>query len=177
VSDPSLKNVELLIADAEDAGADGIFATPPYYYTTSAAGVREHFEAISNFTDLPLMIYKIPEWTHTPVPPEVVHVLAEKRVVVGMKYTEYNLLNLIRYIKAASGKISVFTGSDAMVSVNLEFGGCGGIIGSANVAPKLAARIFDLTNREIWRGQEKRSWTSCRSSRRRRHGGHFRIRQ
>ena len=40
-------------------------------------------------------------------------------------------------------KIAIFTGSDAMAYTNLEFGGCGAIIGVANIAPKIAATIFD----------------------------------
>jgi 4-hydroxy-tetrahydrodipicolinate synthase len=60
-----------------------------------------------------------------------------------MKYTEYNLLNLLRFITDVGDKIAIFTGSDALAYTNLEFGGSGAIIGVANVAPKMAARIFD----------------------------------
>src|SRR5437667_11929592 len=60
-----------------------------------------------------------------------------------MKYTEYNLLNLLRIIKAAGDRISILTGSDAMAFTSLEFGGNGGVIGVANVAPRLASSLFD----------------------------------
>src|SRR5437879_11507458 len=60
-----------------------------------------------------------------------------------MKYTGYNFLNLIRFLKASRDKISIFAGSDAKAYSNLEFGGAGAIIGSANVAPKVASKIFD----------------------------------
>ena len=89
------------------------------------------------------MIYNIPEWTHSLVTPETVQRLADQKLVVGMKYTEYNFLNLIRFLEASRTKIAIFAGSDAMAYSNLEFGGAGAIIGSANVAPKLASKIFD----------------------------------
>jgi 4-hydroxy-tetrahydrodipicolinate synthase len=143
VSDPSLENVLAFAKDAEDAGADAIVATPPYYYTTGEDGLFNHFETISRKNGLPLIVYNIPEWTHLFVPPTVIQRLAEKQLIVGMKYTEYNLLNLLRFLKIAGKQISIFTGSDAMTFTNLEFGGSGAVIGVANVAPKLASRVFD----------------------------------
>jgi 4-hydroxy-tetrahydrodipicolinate synthase len=143
VSDPSLSNVIRYAKDAKEAGADAIVATPPYYFTTGEEGLYEHFETIASQGELPLFVYNIPEWTHLFVPPAVVERLADKRLIVGMKYTEYNLLNLLRFIKVARERISILTGSDAMAFTNLEFGGSGGVIGVANVAPRLASSIFD----------------------------------
>jgi 4-hydroxy-tetrahydrodipicolinate synthase len=143
VSDPSIENVLQLSSDAKEAGADGVIATPPYYFTTTDEGHYQHFKTISEAIDLPLLIYNIPEWTHSFVTPETVQRLADEKLVVGMKYTEYNLLNLVRFLRASRKKIAIFAGSDAMAYSNLEFGGSGAIIGSANVAPKLASEIFD----------------------------------
>src|SRR5438094_4226826 len=143
VSDPSIANVLQLASDAKEAGADAVIATPPYYFTTTDEGHYHHFKTISETIDLPLLIYNIPEWTHSFVTPETVQRLADEKLVVGMKYTEYNFLNLIRFLKASRIKISIFAGSDAMAYSNLEFGGAGAIIASANVAPKVASKIFD----------------------------------
>src|SRR5712664_2182062 len=143
VSDPSIENVVQLSSDAKKAGADAVIATPPYYFTTTDEGHYLHFKTISEAIDLPLMIYNIPEWTHSFVTPETVHRLADDKLVVGMKYTENNLLNLIRFLKRSRSKISIFAGSDALAYSNLEFGGSGAIMGTANVAPRTASEIFD----------------------------------
>jgi 4-hydroxy-tetrahydrodipicolinate synthase len=143
VSDPSIENVIRLSSDAKKAGADGVIATPPYYFTTTDEGHYQHFKTISESIDLPLLIYNIPEWTHSFVTPDTVQRLAEEKLVVGMKYTEYNFLNLLRFLKTSGTKIAIFAGSDAMAYSSLEFGGSGAIIGSANVAPKVASKIFD----------------------------------
>jgi 4-hydroxy-tetrahydrodipicolinate synthase len=143
VSDPSIENVIQLSADAKKAGADAVIATPPYYFTTTDEGHYLHFKTISDAIDLPLMIYNIPEWTHSFVTPETVQRLADDKLVVGMKYTENNLLNLIRFLKRSRSKISILTGSDALAYSNLEFGGSGAIMGTANVAPRVASEIFD----------------------------------
>src|SRR5437870_10607258 len=89
VSDPSLENALAFAKDAQDAGADAIVATPPYYYTTCEEGLFGHFETIARKSGLPLLVYNIPEWTHLFVPPRVVQQLTEKHLIVGMKYTEY----------------------------------------------------------------------------------------
>ena len=143
VSDPSIENVLRLSSDAKEAGADAVIATPPYYFTTTDQGHYDHFKTISESIDLPLMIYNIPEWTHSFVAPETLQQLADEKLVVGMKYTEYNFLNLMRFLKMSRKKIAIFAGSDALAYSNLEFGGSGAIIGSANVTPKLASKIFD----------------------------------
>jgi len=143
VSDPSIENVVQLSSDAKEAGADAVIATPPYYFTATDEGHYHHFKAISEAIDLPLLIYNIPEWTHSFLTPETVQRLADEKLVVGMKYTENNFLNLVRFLKTSGSKIAIFAGSDAMAYSNLEFGGSGAIIGSANVAPKVASKIFD----------------------------------
>jgi 4-hydroxy-tetrahydrodipicolinate synthase len=143
VSDPSIQNVLRLSTDAKEAGADAVIATPPYYFTTTDEGHYHHFKKISEGIDLPLLIYNIPEWTHSFVTPDTVQRLADEKLIVGMKYTEYNFLNLVRFLKAARNRIAIFTGSDAMAYSNLELGGSGAIIGAANVAPKIASKIFD----------------------------------
>jgi 4-hydroxy-tetrahydrodipicolinate synthase len=143
VSDPSLENVIEFTKAAEDAGADAVVCTPPYYYSTGEEGLVQHFETIAGKTGLPLFVYNIPEWTHLFVPPNVIQRLAEQKTIAGMKYTEYHLLNLLRFINTSGRQISIFTGSDAMAFTSLEFGGAGGVIGVANVAPKLASSVYD----------------------------------
>jgi 4-hydroxy-tetrahydrodipicolinate synthase len=145
VSDPATENVRCFIRDAEDAGSDGVVVTPPYYFRLK--GEQEcysYFSGISRMTDLPLFVYNIPEWTGTLIPAEALSRLAEEGLIAGMKYTEYNLLALLKYIDSLKGRIALFTGSDAMAYTNLEFGGDGAIIAVSNVAPRRAASIYDL---------------------------------
>ncbi len=144
VSDPSPNNAIAFARDAADAGADGVVATPPYYYKVSDEGLFMHFKTIGDSISLPLVIYNIPEWTHSFVPLSVVSRLAEEKLIVGMKYTEYNMLNLMSYLRAVGNKIAVFTGSDAMAYSCLEAGGAGAVISISNIAPRAASSIYDL---------------------------------
>ena len=144
VSDPSPRNVISYVNDAEGAGADGVVATPPYYYRLDGEGMYAHFKMIGDAITLPLVLYNIPEWTHNFVPLSVVSRLAEEGTIIGMKYTEYNWLNLANFIGSVGRKISVFTGSDAMTYACLEAGGSGAVISISNIAPRTSAKLFDL---------------------------------
>lgn len=143
VSDPCIENAAKFSKDAKDAGVDGVIATPPYYYTTTHESLFGYYKQLSESIDLPLLIYNIPEWTGNFVEPTTVKQLADQRLVVGMKYTEYNFLNLLLFLKMCSKEIAIFTGSDALAYSNLEFGGNGAIIGVANIAPATASKIYD----------------------------------
>lgn len=155
VSDPSPKNAISYAKDAADAGADGIVATSPYYYSTGEEGLYNHFKMIADSSSLPLVLYNIPEWTHNFVPVTVVSRLADDGAIVGMKYTEYNMLNLVRFIRAVGDKISVFTGSDAMTYSCLEVGGSGAVISVSNILPRKASSIFDLVEAGNFREASK----------------------
>lgn len=143
VSDPSIEKILQYSRYAKDAGADAIIAVPPYYFTTTNEGLYQFYKKLSEDTGMPLMIYNIPEWTHCLVPPDIVKRLADEKLVVGMKYTEDNFLNLLKFHQETKGKIAIFTGSDALAYSNLEFGGSGAVIGISNVAPRESAKIFD----------------------------------
>jgi len=153
ISDPSTGNIVRFASDAKDAGADGVIATTPFYYSSTDDGIYDHFRLLAHRIDLPLILYNIPEWTHTYAPPGVVGRLAREGTIAGLKYTEYNLLRLLEFITEVEGRIPVLTGSDAMTFTNLEFGGSGAIIGVSNVAPELASRLFD----EFKRGNRARA--------------------
>ena len=144
ICDPSPKNAISFAKDAADAGADGVVATPPYYYRLDEEGLYTHFKMIHESVSLPLVLYNIPEWTHNFVPLSVVSRLAREHLIVGMKYTEYNFLNLLGFIKAVGDRIAVLTGSDAMTYACLEAGGSGAVISVSNILPQKASSIFDL---------------------------------
>ena len=143
VSDPCIEKVVNNSRAAKDAGADAVVTTPPYFYTVTDEAIYGFYKSISNQVGLPLIAYNIPEWSHDFITPSVVRRLTDERLIAGMKYTQYNFLNLLKFHEATKGKISIFTGSDALTYSNLEFGGAGAVIGISNVIPKEASAIYD----------------------------------
>jgi 4-hydroxy-tetrahydrodipicolinate synthase len=147
ICDPSPRNAVAFGRDAADVGADGVVATPPYYYRVNEDGIHTHFSMIHDSVSLPLVIYNIPEWTHNFVPVSVVSRLADEGTTVGMKYTEYNMLNLLEFIETVGDRIAVMTGCDAMAFGCLEAGGSGAIISISNIFPKKVTSIHDLVRK------------------------------
>lgn len=155
VSDPDSATVVTYAKDAEDAGADAVIATPPYFFPLSQESIYDHYVTIHSGTSLPLFLYNIPQFTHNFVEVPVVERLSKERVIAGMKYTEYNLLNLLQFIWSAGKEISIMTGSDAMAETCLEYGGSGAIISVSNIAPRRAASIYDLALKRDFEGARK----------------------
>src|SRR5579872_2217379 len=143
VSDTSIDRIIMFSKQAKDFGADAVIATPVYYFSTKTGNLYDYYKRISQSIDIPLMIYNIPEWAGMFVPPDVVKKLADEKLVVGMKYTQYNFLDLLEFIETSGKQIAIFTGSDAMAYSSLEFGGSGAIVGVANIDPRTASSIYD----------------------------------
>lgn len=143
VSDTAPLNSIRLSKKMKDLGVDAVACTPPYYYKTGNKGLYTYFRTISESIEIPLIVYNIPEWTNSFVPAEVISKLADKGLIAGMKYTEYNLLRLIQFIELTNGSIDILTGSDAMILDCLIAGGSGAVVSVSNVLPKEVSSIYD----------------------------------
>ncbi len=143
VSDPSTDNAVDYAKAAKDFGAEAVVATAPYYFRTDEEGLYNHFTAIANEADIPLIVYNIPSWTYQPVPVSVAEKLAEQELIIGMKYTTNDLHSFQKYIRALSSKMSMLIGADSLFYSALELGADGGVLGGANVAPKIFTEIYN----------------------------------
>jgi 4-hydroxy-tetrahydrodipicolinate synthase len=159
ISDSSTLNAVTYAKDAEEAGADAVIATPPYYYSTNDEGLFNHYKMISQSVSLPVFIYNIPSWTHLSVSPQLFSRLVEREVVQGAKYTTNDLAAFIEFVKAANGRVPVLIGADALIFSGLEVGANGAIVGIGNVVPKETSTIYETMKtgerEEAWEMQQR----------------------
>jgi 4-hydroxy-tetrahydrodipicolinate synthase len=101
VMDNSCERVLERVAIVNQAGADGVVATTPFYHALSQAEVAGFFRRVSRDSPLPLYIYDLPGVTKTPVAPETVLELMDEPNIIGLK--SGNLL---------SCKMAAFEGTD-----------------------------------------------------------------
>src|SRR5210317_2559254 len=70
---------------AAKAGADAVLHVTPYYNKPTQAGLIAHFEAISDASALPIVIYNIPGRSIVDMTPETMGVLAKRDNIIGVK--------------------------------------------------------------------------------------------
>ena len=132
---------------ALDVGADAAIIVNPYYMKPKGGkGIFDHYHAISQAVDIPMVIYNIPVATHQYIPWQVVEDLAELPNVVGMKDSSGDLKYLITVLEKVGDKIDVVCGWDEVVLPALAAGCTGMILASANVIAPYWLDIYNKMN-------------------------------
>ncbi len=119
---------------ALDVGADAAIIVNPYYMKPKGGkGIFDHYLAIAEAVDIPIVVYNIPVATNQYIPWQVVEDLAEVDNIVGMKDSSGDLRYLMSVLEKVGDKIDVVVGWDEVVLPALAAGCKGMILASANV--------------------------------------------
>jgi 4-hydroxy-tetrahydrodipicolinate synthase len=121
--------------DAEKAGAAGILSVSPMYNKPTAEGLVRHFSAISEATDLPILVYNVPGRTGSDLDVETILRLAEIPRVVGLKEASPNAAKIARLMTVLPEDFAVFSGEDATALALFALGGRGVISVASNEIP------------------------------------------
>lgn len=121
--------------DAEKARADGILSVSPMYNKPTAEGLVRHFSAITDATDLPLLIYNVPGRTGSDLDIDTILRLAELPRVVGLKEASPNYAKIARLMTVLPEDFAVFSGEDATALALFALGGRGVISVVSNEIP------------------------------------------
>jgi len=123
---------------AAEAGCHGLMAVVPYYSKPPQQGIRRHFEAIADATDLPLMMYNIPGRTSRLMAVETLVELAEHERIVAVKDAVDDIAFTRRELAALPEGFVVYSGSDGMTRDIVEAGGVGVVsVASHLVGPQV----------------------------------------
>jgi len=149
-----LKQLKLV----EKYKVEGILSVSPYYSRPDQNGLLEHFTAISDATDLNIMIYNIPYRTGRNMENETLLRLAERGNIVGVKDSCGSILQTMELLANRPEGFSVFTGEDVLFYLNLALGGDGGILASSHLETEKFVSMMELMDRndhkaalECWR--------------------------
>lgn len=135
---------------ALESGADFALIVGPYYNKPTQEGFYQHFKAISEGVDIPIIIYNVPGRTGSNIMPETVARLAEETGIVGIKEASGDLEQIKEILSIMpSGKV-VLSGDDALTLPIIAMGGTGVISVVANEAPRETADMVQFAaNGEI----------------------------
>ncbi len=124
-----------LSVEAEKLGVDGLLQVTPYYNKTTQKGLKEHFLAIANSVNIPIILYTVPGRTHMPIAPETVLELLDHPNIVALKDATGDLGYTVAVKALCGDKIDIYSGNDDIVVPLLSVGGVGVISVLANCAP------------------------------------------
>ena len=128
---------------AQKAGADGILSVIPYYNKPTQEGLYQHFKAINDAVDIPVIIYNIPGRSVVDMSVETMTRLYELPNIAGVKDATANMARVSQQ-RAAMGETFIqLSGEDATALGFNAHGGHGCISVTANVAPELCAKFHD----------------------------------
>ena len=129
-----------LTREAHELGVDGFLVVTPYYNKPPARGIVEHFRAIADVSDRPLIVYNIPGRVVVNIEPETMIELAGIPTVRAVKQANDDLVQARRIVDDA--ELDLYAGDDNLVLPFLELGGVGGVCVHTHVAgPQVKAMI------------------------------------
>ncbi|RUQ05635.1 dihydrodipicolinate synthase family protein [Microbacterium sp. HSID17254] len=130
---------------AQRAGASALSMIPPIYYSFGIEAVLDHYRAVLDAVDLPLIVYNIPQFTGTEFTLETAGELLGDDRVIGLKQTAHNMYALER-MKAAFPDKAYINGFDEVFVPALAAGARGTIGTTVGLQVELfqaARRLLD----------------------------------
>ena len=121
---------------AKQAGADAALLVVPYYNRPTQEGMYQHFKAIAEAVDLPVILYNVPGRTVADMSNETILRLAAIPNIVGVKDATGNIGRGIDLLRLAPASFAVYSGDDPSAMALMLAGGKGNISVTANVAPR-----------------------------------------
>lgn len=123
--------------EAERLGADACLLVTPYYNRPTQEGLYQHYKAIAEVTDIPMVLYNVPPRTACDMQPDTVARLSEIEQVVGIKEACGNPERVRDIKERVRDDFIILSGEDAQTLRMMELGAVGTISVTANVLPKM----------------------------------------
>jgi len=131
-------------------GVDAILSASPYYNKPTQEGQYQHFKAISEAVDKPIMLYNVPGRTAVNIEVATLVRLAELRNIVAVKEASGNIGQIAEVCAAVPSGFSVFSGDDAVTLPVISLGGVGIVSVASNEIPGEMAEMTRAALANDW---------------------------
>lgn len=145
-----------LIAELKKLRIDGILSVSPYYNKPTQEGMYQHFRAIAESTDLPIIVYNVPGRTGTNILPDTLVRLAEIPNIAGVKEASGDISQIGEICTRVPTRFRVFSGDDSLTLPVIALGGHGIISVASNEAPGMMSKFTSACLEGRW--DEARDW-------------------
>jgi 4-hydroxy-tetrahydrodipicolinate synthase len=126
---------------AREVGADCTLSVVPYYNKPSQEGIYQHFKAIAEAVDVPMVLYNVPGRTVADMQPATALRLAQLPGIVGIKEASGDIERACWLIKQAPKGFAIYSGDDSTAVALMLLGGHGNVSVTANVAPRAMSAL------------------------------------
>lgn len=131
---------------AKREGADGLLIINPYYNKPTEEGIFQHYKAISENVDLPIILYNVPGRTGSNMKASLtLRIANEIKNVIAIKEASGDLNQIMEIIANRPSGFKVFSGDDAMTLSIVAAGGDGCISVVANQVPAEFSRMVNAS--------------------------------
>jgi len=121
---------------AESIGVDGLLIITPYYNKTTQKGIFEHFKAVNDSVNIPIIAYNVPSRTGLNITPKTLLTLCELNNLVAIKEASGNISQVVEMKALCRDRLDIYSGNDDQIIPILSLGGAGVISVIANLLPK-----------------------------------------
>ncbi|PWJ42540.1 4-hydroxy-tetrahydrodipicolinate synthase [Sediminitomix flava] len=124
-------------------GVDGILSVCPYYVRPTQEGIKAHYRAIADASELPIMLYNVPSRTGVNMEAETVIDLSSHPNIIGIKDAAGDLTQAMRIIHGTHESFIFLSGEDTLTVPIISVGGDGVISVIGNVMPEQYSRVIN----------------------------------
>ncbi|MGO9568233.1 MAG: 4-hydroxy-tetrahydrodipicolinate synthase [Desulfomonilaceae bacterium] len=132
-----------LTKHAKAVGADGALLVSPYYNKPTQEGLYQHFKAVAEGVDIPIILYNIQARTAVNIENQTVERLAGIPNIVGVKEASGSIMQMSEVIRLCGSGFDVLSGDDQMTFPLMALGGKGVISVVTNIVP---GKMVSLVN-------------------------------
>ena len=139
------RGVIRLVKICEEVGVDAVSVLTPMFVSQTQDELYAYYKEIAESTSLPIILYNNKPKTNVTITPATVAKLAEIDNIVAVKDSTGDMTNAAEYIRLTrdNDNFHVLMGRDTLIHAALCYGATGAIASCANVAPRIAADIYD----------------------------------
>ncbi len=152
VGSNSTKEAIDLAKFAQKAGADAILCVSPYYNKPTQEGLLQHFLAIANSVEIPMMLYNIPGRTNISIDINTIQKLHNaNKNIYAIKEAAGDIERIVE-INAKIPTLKILSGEDSINYPILATGGCGVISVTGNLIPDKIVNLVRYANNGDYKG-------------------------
>ncbi len=133
-----------LACEVEGLGVQGILSVAPYYNKPTQEGLYQHFKAIAESIDLPVILYNVPGRTASNIEPATVARLAQISNIIGIKEASGSIVQQMEVLNAVPPGFRVLSGDDTFTFPLMALGGQGVICTTSNQIPAPMTKLTHL---------------------------------